>query len=103
MKRTSFEDMNCSLARALEIVGEWWTLLVLREAFLGARRFEELQDRLGIARNVLTARLKALAKHGVLERRRYQERPARHEYVLTEKGRALYPVIVTLLAWGDRR
>ncbi len=102
MKRASFKDMNCSVAAALEIVGEWWSLLVVREAFLGSRRFEEFQANLGIARNILTARLHALVAAGVLEARRYQERPPRFEYRLTEKGLALYPVIVALMAWGDR-
>ena len=94
--------MNCSVAGALEIVGEWWTFLVLRDAFLGVRRFEDFQRRLGIARNVLTARLQTLVSHGILERRRYQERPERFEYRLTDKGRDLYPVVAALMAWGDR-
>src|SRR5688572_13736246 len=102
MKRTSFEDMNCSVARTLEVVGEWWTMLVVRDAFLGVRRFEEFQRRLGIARNVLSARLQTLVDHGILERREYQTRPVRYEYRLTEKGLDLYPVLVSLLRWGDR-
>src|SRR5919109_5207309 len=102
MRRTSFAGMNCSVAGALEIVGEWWTFLVLRDAFLGVRRFEDFQRRLGIARNVLTARLQTLVSHGILERRRYQERPERFEYRLTDKGRDLWPVLMTLLQWGDR-
>jgi DNA-binding HxlR family transcriptional regulator len=102
MKRTSFRDMNCSIARALEVVGEWWTFLVLREAFLGVRRFEGFQERLGIARNVLTTRLRRLVARGVLERSRYQTRPARFEYRLTEKGLDLFPVVVALKEWGDR-
>ena len=102
MRRTSFSDMNCSVARSLEVVGEWWTMLIVRDAFLGVRRFEDFQKRLGIARNVLTTRLERLVEEGVLERRRYQERPERHEYRLTEKGRNLYPVLVALMQWGDR-
>jgi DNA-binding HxlR family transcriptional regulator len=94
--------MSCSVAAALEIIGERWSFLVVREAFLGVRRFDALQANLGIARNILTARLRALVDDGILEPRRYQERPPRAEYVLTEKGRALYPVIVALMAWGDR-
>ena len=94
--------MNCSVAAALEILGEWWTLLVLRDAFLGVRRFEDFQRRLGIARNVLTTRLQTLVAHGVLERRRYQERPERFEYRLTDKGLDLYPVLLSLMEWGDR-
>jgi DNA-binding HxlR family transcriptional regulator len=102
MKRTSFAGMNCSIARTLEIVGEWWTLLILRDAFLGVRRFEDFQGRLGIARNVLTDRLHTLVEHGILERHRYQERPERFEYQLTEKGLDLHPVLFSLLRWGDR-
>lgn len=102
MQRTSFADMNCSVAQALEVVGEWWTLLILRDAVLGVRRFEEFQGRLGIARNVLADRLQKLVDHGVLERRPYQDRPRRDEYVLTAKGRDLLPVIHALREWGDR-
>lgn len=102
MRRTSFAEMNCSVARTLEVVGEWWTMLVIREAFNGVRRFDDFQGRLGIARNVLAARLQSLVDHGVLERRQYQDRPPRCEYRLTEKGRDLYPVLVSMLTWGDR-
>ena len=94
--------MNCSVAGALEIVGEWWTFLVLRDAFLGVRRFEDFQRRLGIARNVLTARLQTLVGHGILERRLYQERPERYEYRLTDKGLELHPILVSLMQWGDK-
>lgn len=102
MRRTSFADMNCSVAQALEVVGEWWTPLILRDAFLGVRRFEDFQRRLGIARNVLSDRLESLVEHGVLERRPYQDRPPRDEYLLTEKGRDLAPVLHALREWGDR-
>ena len=101
-RRTSFSEMNCSIARTLEVVGEWWTMLIVRDAFLGVRRFEDFQRRLGIARNVLTVRLDRLVAEGVLERYRYQDRPERHEYRLTEKGIDLYPVVVSLMRWGDR-
>ena len=94
--------MDCSIAQALEIVGEWWTLLILRDAFQGVRRFDHFQRRLGIARNVLTERLQHLVSAGVLERRPYQTQPAREEYRLTEKGRDLYPVLVSLMRWGDK-
>lgn len=94
--------MNCSVARSLEVVGEWWTLLVVREAFNGVRRFDDFQGRLGIARNVLATRLQGLVDHGILERRLYQERPERFEYRLTEKGRDLYPVLISLMRWGDK-
>jgi DNA-binding HxlR family transcriptional regulator len=102
MKRTSFADMNCSVARTLEVIGEWWTLLILRDAFLGVRRFDDFQHDLGIARNVLTDRLNTLVDHGVLERHRYQEHPDRFEYRLTDKGLDLHPVLFSLLRWGDR-
>lgn len=102
MRRTSFAGMECSVARTLEVVGEWWTMLVIREAFNGVRRFDDFQGRLGIARNVLAARLQSLVDHGVLERRQYQDRPPRCEYRLTEKGRDLYPVLIAMLTWGDR-
>lgn len=102
MRKKSFSGMNCSIARTLDLVGEWWTLLIIRDAFLGIRRFEDFHGRLGIARNILTARLQRLVEHGILERRRYQEHPERFEYVLTERGRDLYPVITALREWGDR-
>jgi DNA-binding HxlR family transcriptional regulator len=102
MRRKSFDGMNCSIAGSLEILGEWWTFLVLRDAFLGVRRFEDFQGRLGIARNVLASRLQTLVAHGILERRIYQERPQRSEYRLTDKGLELYPVLVSLMQWGDK-
>jgi DNA-binding HxlR family transcriptional regulator len=102
MKRTSFAEMQCSVARTLEVVGEWWTMLIIREAFNGVRRFDAFQDKLGIARNVLSDRLRKLVDAGVLERRQYTEHPPRYEYRLTEKGLDLYPVLVSLLQWGDR-
>lgn len=101
-RRRSFDDMNCSIARALDVVGEWWTLLVIRESFRGTRRFDVFVERLGIAPNILAARLRRLVEHGVLAERPYQDRPTRVEYRLTAKGRDLYPVIVALLGWGDR-
>ena len=101
MKRASFADMHCPIAQSLEVVGEWWTLMIVRDAFLGVRRFEDFVDRLGIARNVLTTRLKTLVDAGVLERRTYDEGRGRHDYVLTDKGRALWPVLTALRQWGD--
>lgn len=101
VRRASFDDMNCSIARSLEVIGEWWTLLVVREAFFGVTRFEDFQRRLGIARNVLTTRLDTLVDHGVLERRPYDEPRSRYDYVLTDKGQALWPVLVTIRQWGD--
>ena len=102
MQRKSFADMNCSVAQCLEIVGEWWTLLILRDAFLGYSRFDEFESRLGIARNVLTQRLDGLVDAGVLQRAPYQERPVRYDYLLTEKGRDLWHVVTAMRQWGDR-
>ena len=102
MRRTSFADMTCSIARTLEVVGEWWTLLVLRDLFVGLTRFEDICADLGVATNVLTDRLATLVEHGLVERRAYQDHPPRFEYVLTRKGRALFPAIAALMRWGDR-
>ena len=93
---------NCSIARSLSVVGDRWTLLVLRECFLGVRRFEELQQRLGLTRHRLADRLARLVEHEVLRKEPYQSRPPRHEYRLTEKGKELYPVLLSLVRWGDR-
>ncbi len=98
----TYEGQNCSVAKALELVGERWTMLVIREVFLGRRRFDEMADGLGIARNVLTARLARLVEEGVLTKIAYQDRPQRFEYRLTDKGLDLWPVIVSLLQFGDR-
>jgi DNA-binding HxlR family transcriptional regulator len=98
----AFADFNCSIARPLSFLGERWALLVLRDLFLGRHRFEEFQESLGIASNVLSQRLATLTEEGIVERRRYSEHPERFEYRLTEKGRDLQPVLLALLAWGDR-
>ena len=100
--RKTFGTQPCSIARTLDVVGDWWTLLVLRDVFRGAHRFDELKRGLDIATNVLTARLKRLTDAGILERRAYQEHPPRFDYTVTEKGRDLYPVIIALLQYGDR-
>jgi DNA-binding HxlR family transcriptional regulator len=102
MRRKSFEDMNCSVAQTLEVVGEWWTMLIIRDCLLGVRRFDDFQARLGIARNILTERLEHLVNHGVLQRVQYQERPVRYEYRLTDKGRDLWTVLTAMRQWGDR-
>jgi DNA-binding HxlR family transcriptional regulator len=102
MKRTSFTDMSCSIARTLDLVGEWWTPLILRDIFLGIRRFEPLLNHLGISRNILTDRLQALVDHEILERRLYQESPERYEYWLTERGVELFPIFTAVMAWGDK-
>jgi DNA-binding HxlR family transcriptional regulator len=101
-QRTSFDGMSCSVARTLDVIGEWWTPLILRDVILGLTKFDEIQDDLGISRKVLTQRLDALVEHGVLERVPYQERPVRHDYVPTEMGADLAPVILAMQAWGDR-
>ena len=96
-----YEGQNCSIARALEIVGERWTLLIVRDVFLGLRKFDEIQSELGIARNVLTDRLNRLVEEGILERVQYSERPLRFEYRLTKKGRELNVALTALRQWGD--
>jgi DNA-binding HxlR family transcriptional regulator len=102
MQRVSFEAMHCSVAQALEVVGEWWTLLIIRDSFLGVRRFDDWVERLGISRNILTQRLDRLVETGVLARELYNERPPRYEYRLTDKGRDLWGVITAMRQWGDR-
>ena len=102
MLNRDYEGQNCSVARALEVVGERWSLLIVRDVFLGLRRFDELQENLGIARNVLTDRLNRLVDEGVLERVRYSERPKRFEYRLTRKGRDLEIALSGLRQWGDK-
>jgi DNA-binding HxlR family transcriptional regulator len=102
MLKRDYEDQNCSIARALEIVGERWTLLIVRDAFLGLSRFDEFQQSLGIARNVLTDRLNRLVDEGILERTRYNERPPRYEYRLTAKGEELRLALAGLRQWGDK-
>jgi DNA-binding HxlR family transcriptional regulator len=95
-------DQTCSIARTLEIVGERWTILILRNVLLEIRRFDQILNQLGVARNVLTDRLNRMVENGILERVPYQERPLRHEYRMTRKGLELAPVIFTLMEWGDR-
>jgi DNA-binding HxlR family transcriptional regulator len=102
MQRKSFAGMNCSIAQCLEVVGEWWTLLIVRDAFFGYSRFDQFESRLGIARNVLTQRLEHLVAQGVLERVPYHEHPVRYDYRLTEKGRDLWHVVTAMRQWGDR-
>jgi DNA-binding HxlR family transcriptional regulator len=98
----AFADLNCSIARPLSFLGERWAVLVLRDLFLGRRRFDEIQASLGVASNVLSQRLATLVEEGIVERRRYSEHPERFEYRLTEKGLDLQPVLLALLRWGDR-
>ena len=101
MRWNDIGDVRCSVARALSVVGDAWTLLIVRDCFLGIRRFDDFQERLGISRHLLADRLRHLVEHGVLAKVRYQERPERFEYRLSERGRALHPTITALLAWGD--
>jgi DNA-binding HxlR family transcriptional regulator len=102
MKWNDVGSMSCSVARTLAVLGDRWTMLILRNAFLGFRRFEEFQSQLGITRHVLAERLARLVDEGVVVRKPYQDRPLRFEYRLTEKGLDLYPLLLALTAWGDR-
>ena len=102
MQRKSFDKMTCPIARSLERVGEWWSMLIMRDALHGLTRFDEFQNSLGIAPNMLTRRLNALVEAGLLERRRYSDHPPRDEYVPTARGRDFRPVLVALLAWGNK-
>ena len=102
MRHKSFDTMQCPIARGLEHVGEWWTILILRDAIRGLRRFDEFRDNLGIAPTMLTKRLNGLVEAGLLARQPYSEHPPRDEYVLTEKGRDFRPVLLALMAFGNR-
>jgi DNA-binding HxlR family transcriptional regulator len=102
MRRTSLAEMPCSIARTVDVAGEWWTPMILRDIYLGLTRFDDIQSNLGLSRKVLADRLQRLVEQGVLERRPYQERPVRHDYVLTEKGNDLVRAFFALMAWGDR-
>jgi len=102
MQRKSFSDMQCPIARSLERVGEWWSILILRDAFYGLTRFDEFEKSLDIAPNMLSRRLGALVEEGLLERHLYCEKPPRYEYRLTQRGRDFRPVMLALLAWGNK-
>ncbi|HEX3793449.1 MAG TPA: helix-turn-helix domain-containing protein [Acidimicrobiales bacterium] len=102
MLNRDYPTQYCPVASTLEVIGERWTILILRDIFLGIRRFDDLQKNLGVARNILQARLERLVEHGIVNRRPYMDRPLRHEYRLTEKGAALWPVLVSMLQWGDQ-
>jgi DNA-binding HxlR family transcriptional regulator len=102
MLKRDYDGQNCSIARTLEVVGERWTLLIVRDALAGMRRFEQFQESLGIARNILTDRLNRLVEAGILERVRYGQRTDRYEYCLTRKGRDLTVVLTGLMQWGDK-
>jgi DNA-binding HxlR family transcriptional regulator len=102
VRQTSFADFHCSLARSLEVIGDWWSPLIIRDLYLGLTRFDQLAADLGISRNLLTARLETLIAGGVVERTAYQDHPVRYRYTLTESGRDLVPALLALTAWGDR-
>ena len=102
MRHDELDEVYCSVAQTWAVIGERWTMLLIREAFLGVRRYEDFRRRLGVSRNLLSDRLRVLVEQDVLDRRLYCEHPERHEYRLTEKGLALYPILVALGAWGDR-
>ncbi|MFT3838759.1 MAG: helix-turn-helix domain-containing protein [Myxococcaceae bacterium] len=102
MRRTRLDQWPCSIARTVDLIGDGWTPMILREAYYGVKRFDDFEANLGLGRNVLTQRLKRLVKEGVFEKVRYQKHPPRHEYVLTEKGRSLFPVLAVMMRWGDR-
>lgn len=102
MRQTSFAGFHCSLARSLDVMGDWWTPLIVRDLFLGLDRFDDLVADLGISRNLLTNRLAALVEHSIVARQRYSDRPPRDRYLLTEAGRELMPILAALTAWGDR-
>jgi DNA-binding HxlR family transcriptional regulator len=101
MRWNDLAEEACPVARGLSVIGDRWTMLVVRDCFLGVRRFEQMQERLGITRHVLADRLRKLESAGVLRREPYQERPLRHEYRLTDRGKALYPVLVSLIDWAN--
>jgi DNA-binding HxlR family transcriptional regulator len=101
MKWSELSEAHCSVARSVAVIGDRWTLMLLRDSFLGVRRFEDFERRLGISRSIVADRLKHLVDEGVLRRDAYQDRPVRHEYRLTEKGLALHPVIMAIVHWGD--
>ena len=102
MKRIRFGDMQCSLARGLDLIGDWWSPLIIRDLYLGVSRFDDLVEDLGLSRNLLASRLKQLTEHGIIVREEYQQHPARYDYRLTAAGRDLVPIIIALTAWGNR-
>lgn len=101
MRRTRFDDAHCPVARTADLLGDWWTPIVLRELLLGQHRFNDIQERTGMSRAILSARLKRLEDEGVVERRQYEDTPPRHEYHLTDKGRALWEVVAAMWRFGD--
>ena len=102
VERKSFAGMHCSVAQCLEVIGEWWSMLIIRDAFLGVTRFDQFQARLGISRNILNQRLAGLVDEGILDKVIYSEHPPRYDYRLTTKGRDLWPVLTAMRQWGDK-
>ena len=102
MKRTQFGRWPCGIARTTDLMGDWWTPLIVREAMYGSTRFEQFEEMLGLSRNILSQRLVRLVDAGIFDKRAYQQRPVRHEYRLTDKGRDAYNVLVAMAAWGER-
>ncbi|NDL63458.1 winged helix-turn-helix transcriptional regulator [Acerihabitans arboris] len=102
MQRTHIGAMDCPIAQSLELVGEWWSILILRDAFQGLSKFDEFQRSLGVSPTMLTRRLKSLVQNGILYKQAYSTRPARFEYLLTQRGQAFFPVLLTLLQWGNQ-
>lgn len=102
MRKTSFARWPCSIARTVDLLGDAWTPLIVRDAFYGARRFDEFQTRLGIARNTLAERLRRLVDGGLMRKQLYQTEPHRYEYLLTDKGRDFFTVLAAMMQWGDR-
>ncbi|KPF96457.1 HxlR family transcriptional regulator [Rhodopseudomonas sp. AAP120] len=102
VKRTSFENDPCPVARALEVIGDWWSLLIVREAFFGVRRFNEFQGKLGLAKNILASRLRTLVEHGILRPVPAADGSAYHEYLLTPKGQGIFPILVALRQWSEQ-
>lgn len=102
VRRTRFDKDPCPIARTTDLIGDWWTPVVMREAFFGCKRFDEFQERLAISRATLTERLTRLVEEGMLDRTAYQTKPVRYEYLLTDKGRSFFAVLAAMWAWGDR-
>jgi DNA-binding HxlR family transcriptional regulator len=102
MKRSNFSEMSCSIARTLDLIGEWWTPLIIRDLLIGNRRFDGLRKNLGISKKILADRLQSLLASGIIVKRLYEQSPPRHEYVLTEKGEELGPILLAMLSWGDK-
>ena len=102
MKNKNYNDMQCPIARCLDHIGEWWSLLIIRDAFRGSKRFDEFQKNLGIATNILTRRLKELVESGILEKQQYGESTNRFEYILTQRGQDLSPILMAMMQWSNK-